>query len=165
MSVLFAIGALVALAGAAGVVLARRPVHSVLAMVLNFIGLALSYLSVEAEFVAVIQIIIYAGAVMVLFLFVVSLLTAANQPVGAEDDRLALQGAASLVLGGLFVALLAATALSGTSGASAGVSAGFGSVAAFGRSLLTTHLFSFELLAFILMTAVVGVVVLVGKER
>ncbi|HEX6971737.1 MAG TPA: NADH-quinone oxidoreductase subunit J [Limnochordia bacterium] len=165
MSLLLAVGAVLAVAGALGVVLSTRPVHSVLAMVLNFIGLALVYLSLQAEFLAVIQIIIYAGAVMVLFLFVIALLTAANQPVESKVDTLALQGAGGVVLGGLLIALLGATALSGDAGAGAAVSAAFGGVAAFGRSLLTTHLLSFEILAFVLMVAVIGVVVLVGRER
>src|SRR5690606_6524062 len=80
MVLFFLLGSLMAVAGASGVVVARKPVHGVIGMILNFLGLALLYVSLQAEFLAVVQIIVYAGAVMVLFLFVVALLTAHAKP-------------------------------------------------------------------------------------
>ena len=167
MSVLFYVAAFVAVAGAGGVVLAKSPVHSVLALVLNFIALAVLFLSLQAEFMAAIQLIIYAGAVMVLFLFVVALLTARKElpasPVKWLKNQEILGGAAGLGL----MALLAVVALTGgQSGAAAAVApADFGSVAAFGYSLLTTNVFAFELTAFVLLVAVIGVVILVGRRE
>lgn len=160
---LFILCAVVAVAGAVGVVVAKRPVHSVLALVLNFIGLAVLYLGLEAEFMAVIQLIIYAGAIMVLFLFVIALLTARKDPVERSVDRLKGQTAAALALGGGVLALLGAAGYTAMERGS-GVEAGFGSVKAFGMELVTTHVMAFELTAFVLMVAVVGVIILVGRK-
>lgn len=167
MSVLFVACALVALAGAAGVVLARQPVHQVLALVLNFFSLAVLYLSLQAEFLAVIQMIIYAGAIMVLFLFVIALLTARREPMEGRGKRLfgpweIVGGAAVLVVAALLLVTL--SRVSNTL-LSAPAPAGFGTVAAFGQALLKTHVFPFELTAFVLMVAVVGVIILVGRKQ
>ncbi|NLG70086.1 MAG: NADH-quinone oxidoreductase subunit J, partial [Firmicutes bacterium] len=88
MTLLFVAASAVAIAGALGVVAARTPVHGVLAMLANFAGLSALFLSLQAEFMAVAQIIVYAGAVMVLFLFVISLLSARNRPTEGPEDRL-----------------------------------------------------------------------------
>lgn len=164
MSLLFIIAAFVAVAGAAGVVLAKSPVHSVLALVLNFIALAVLYLSLQAEFMAVIQLIIYAGAVMVLFLFVIALLTARKELPASPQTWLKNQEVLGSALGLGLMAVLGAVALAG-GGAAAEVPADFGSVVAFGQSLLTTNVFVFELTAFVLLVAVIGVVILVGRRE
>lgn len=165
--IFFAVFGLLAVLGALGVILARTPVHSVLALVLNFLGLAALYLSLQAEFMAVIQLIIYAGAIMVLFLFVISLLSVRNVPTERSVGRLRGQGPAGFAVGGALAALLAGAALAGAGSlpAPAAAPSAFGSVAHFGRELLTTHVFAFELTAFVLMVAVVGVVVLVGRKQ
>lgn len=167
MSVLFYVAAFVAVVGAGGVVLAKSPVHSVLSLVLNFIALAVLFLSLNAEFMAAIQLIIYAGAVMVLFLFVVALLTARKELPASPVKWLKNQE----VLGGIFglglMAVLAVVALTGgqPAAAVADAPAGFGGVLAFGSSLLTTNVFAFELTAFVLLVAVIGVVILVGRRE
>lgn len=168
MSILFVLAGLLCIAGALGVVLARQPVHQVLATVLNFIGLAVLYLSLSAEFMAVIQIIIYGGAVMVLFLFVIALLTARREPVEQETHYLSGGRLAGYSLGGGVLLILALVGVVGTDGggAAAAIDATtFGTVAAFGMELLTTHLLAFELTAFVLMVAVIGVVILVGRQQ
>lgn len=168
MSLLFLVAAFVAVAGAAGVVLAKGPVHSVMALVLNFIALAVLFLSLNAEFMAVIQLIIYAGAVMVLFLFVIALLTARKElpasPVRWLKNQEVLGAAAGL---GLMAVLAVVGLTGGQSSGNAGpaLPADFGSVAAFGLSLLTTNVFAFELTAFVLLVAVIGVVILVGRHE
>lgn len=166
MTAVLVVSAVLAVLGALGVILARQPVHSVLALVLNFIALAALYISMDAEFMGVIQLIIYAGAIMVLFLFVIGLVTARKDPVekaGGEPlkGQVPLAVAAALALagllgGGLLVARLAVQP------ATAG---GFGTVKEFGRQLLITHVLPFELTAFVLMVAVVGVIILVGRKQ
>lgn len=161
----FALAAAVAVLGALGVIIARTPVHSVLAMILNLIGLSLLYLTLHAEFMAVVQLIIYAGAIMVLFLFVIGLLTARKDPVERQGaGTLKGQRTAALVLGAGVAVLLGAAGLLFRGAAGAAPAAGFGTVKQFGELLLTVHVLPFELTAFVLMVAVIGVVILVGRK-
>lgn len=162
----FAILAVLAVAGALGVIAAKNPVHSVLALVVNFLALAVSYLLLSAEFMAVIQLIIYAGAIMVLFLFVIGLLTVRRAPVEQALDRLKGQVPAAVAVAAALALLLAAAGVAAQGAAAkAGLPGGFGTVAQFGRDLLTTHVLPFELTAFVLLVAVIGVVVLVGRKQ
>lgn len=167
MTILFVLAGLLSIAGALGVVLARQPVHQVLSTVLNFIGLAVLYLGLSAEFMAVIQIIIYGGAVMVLFLFVIALLTARKEPVEQGVNFLSGGRLAGYSIGGGILLMLTLVGVVGIDGGgqAATVANTFGSVGAFGMELLTTHLLAFELTAFILMVAVIGVVILVGRQQ
>lgn len=167
MTALFWIAGIVAVLAAIGVVASRTPVHSVMALIVNFVALAALYLSLDAEFLALIQVIVYAGAILILFLFVVALLSVRKEAKEAGSDRLPGQrelGYTVAALVGLF--LIAAIVRGGSAPASAdALSSRFGSASAFGRELLTTHLFPFELTAFVLMVAVVGVIVLVGRRQ
>lgn len=166
MSVLFIVAAFVAVAGAAGVVLAKSPVHSVLSLVLNFIALAVLFLSLQAEFMAAIQLIVYAGAVMVLFLFVVALLTARKEMPPSPVRWLKNQEVLGAIFGLGLMGVLAAVVLSGSGAATAAaLPAQFGTVTSFGYSLLTSNVFAFELIAFVLLVAVIGVVILVGRHE
>lgn len=168
MTVLFLVAAAVAVAGAVGVVLSRQPVHSVLALVVNFIGLAVLYLSLQAEFLAVIQIIIYAGAVMVLFLFVIALLTVKIEHREATSSALPGQRAAGVAVAAALAGVVGAAGLragfGGGPSTAAPPDASFGSVTEFGRWLFGVHVLPFELMALVLMVAVVGVVILVGRR-
>ena len=156
------------MAGALGVVIAKTPVHSVISLVVNILALAALYLSLHAEFMALIQVIIYAGAIMILFLFVIALLTARKDPVERSEGKLEGQrelGVLAAIAGAVLMIAVALSAGLGRSVSKEELAAGFGSVAAFGRELLTTHILSFELTAFVLMAAVIGVVVLVGRRQ
>jgi len=170
MTILFVAASTVAIAGALGVVAARTPVHGVLAMLTNFAGLSALFLSLQAEFMAVAQIIVYAGAVMVLFLFVISLLSARNRPTEGPEDRLWGQLPAGVATAAVVVAGLVMTVAgpSATMGGAAGswrpVPEGFGGVEAFGRVLLTAFPFELELAGLVLLVALVGVMVLVGRR-
>lgn len=165
---MFWIAGLLAVLGALGVIVAKTPVHSVISLILNFVALAAIYLSLHAEFIAVIQVIIYAGAIMVLFLFVVALLTVSKDPVERPIDRLIGHKHLALVTaigGGL---LLAAVIIGGRPrafGPAELLDESFGGAARFGEVLLKSHLFPFELTAFVLLAAVIGVVVLVGRRE
>src|SRR5437660_970550 len=129
-AVLFFIAAIGALTGAVGVVLLRNPFYSVLALVGHLISLAALFLLLEAQFVAAAQVVVYAGAVMVLYVFVVAY-------IGGGDEPLARVGGALRVFGPLFALALAielciamlGSALHGISTRGAHVVFGFGSPA------------------------------------
>ena len=163
--ILFWIAAVLAIGGAAGVVFQRNPFYSVLALVVHLLALAVLFLLLNAEFLAAAQVIVYAGAVMVLYVFVVAY-------VGGLEDALTEPHPAVRVLAPFFaVALLAelciAIAGSGlkaidTQGAD--IAAGFGSPAAIGEMFLTTFLLPFEVVSLLLLIAAVGAVVLARRE-
>jgi NADH-quinone oxidoreductase subunit J len=164
--VLFFIAALGAIGGAMGVVLLRNAFYSVLALVGHLIALALLFLLLTAEFLAAAQLVVYAGAVMVLYVFVVAY-------IGGIDDPGMRQGGAvtrlgPLFAGGILIELCIAVIGSGldalgTEGAH--VSAGFGSPAQVGRLLLEKFLVPFEAASFLLLLAAVGAIVLARRRR
>ncbi|HEV2909602.1 MAG TPA: NADH-quinone oxidoreductase subunit J, partial [Candidatus Eremiobacteraceae bacterium] len=91
MIVLFWICAVVLIASGIWVVASRQPVHSVVGLIVNFTALGVLFLMLSAEFLAMMQILIYAGAILVLFLFVIALLTIGAQPIERGAGRLAFQ--------------------------------------------------------------------------
>jgi NADH-quinone oxidoreductase subunit J len=145
------------------VVAARNPVHSAVALVANMVGLGALFLLLHAEFLAVVEILVYAGAVMVLFLFVVTLLMAGTKPP-AEGRGQNLPGQVPVAVGlaAVLLALAAWTVAQGR-GPVANVANAFGSIASFGLALFTKYLLPFELTALVLLVAIVGVVVL-GRD-
>jgi NADH:ubiquinone oxidoreductase subunit 6 (subunit J) len=174
-SVLFFIAAIGVITGATGVVMLRDAFYSVLSLVVHLISLAVLFLLLRAEFAAAVQVVVYAGAVMVLYVFVVAY-------VGGEADSLgerlrgpgpigsglrrggALIGAALLVE--LLIALLG-TGLQAIEGHGAGYSPGprtFGTPAYIGQLLLTRFLLAFEIASFLLLIAAVGGVVLARRR-
>jgi NADH:ubiquinone oxidoreductase subunit 6 (subunit J) len=165
-AVLFFIAAIGALAGAVGVVVIRNPFYSVLALVSHLIALAALFLLLRAEFVAAAQVVVYAGAVMVLYVFVVAY-------IGGADNPLHRPGGALKVLAPLFalavavelcIALLG-TALKGVSSKGAPYVPGFGTPQHIGRLFLTTYLFPFEVASLLLLVAAIGAVVLARRRR
>jgi NADH:ubiquinone oxidoreductase subunit 6 (subunit J) len=165
-AVLFFIAAIAALAGAIGVVAVRNPFYSVLALVCHLIALAALFLLLRAEFVAAAQVVVYAGAVMVLYVFVVAY-------VGGSDEPLHRPGAGLKVLAPLFglavaielcIAMLG-TVLKGVSTHGAPYVTGFGTPAHIGTLFLTTYLFPFEVASLLLLVAAVGAVVLARRRR
>jgi NADH-quinone oxidoreductase subunit J len=169
--IVFWVLAVVLVASAVFVVTARKPVYSVVGLLANFLALAAMYLTLHAEFLAVIQIVIYSGAILVLFLFVIALLSSGVAPFASGPDRMprALAPALALVVAalGLLAYALRSTQVTGAPlsaqpGGPPGAPNVFGSVADFGAALFTTYLLPFEVTAFILMVAVIGVVLLAG---
>ena len=164
--VLFFLAAIGAITGAIAVVMVRNPFYSVLALVGHLISLAALFLLLRAEFVAAAQVVVYAGAVMVLYLFVVAY-------VGGADEPLHSPGGALKVLGPLFglalavelcIAMLGST-LKGISGKGAPYVPGFGTPRQIGQQFLTTYLFPFELASLLLLVAAIGAVVLARRRR
>jgi NADH-quinone oxidoreductase subunit J len=159
-AVLFAITAICALAGGAGVITSRRPVYSALALLLVLLSLAVDYLLLGAEFIAVLQVIIYAGAIVVLFVFIIMLLHArSGEGPGAGAG---LPPAAAAVLCALFgLGLLAV--LAGARTAPEAAPAGFGTVQAVGQVLFRRYLLPFEAASVVLLVGMIGAVAL-GKR-
>jgi NADH-quinone oxidoreductase subunit J len=163
--------AVLIVASAVFVVSASRPVYSVVGLLVNFLCLAIMYLTLSAEFLAVIQVVVYSGAILVLFLFVIALLSSGVRAFSVGPNRLPRILApvslfAALGLGGLLFVIVESTgpaAQPATTAATAAGNAGvFGSVADFGQALFTTYLLPFEATAFVLMIAVIGVIALAG---
>jgi NADH-quinone oxidoreductase subunit J len=159
------------IASAVWTISAVKPVYSVIALLVNFAALAVLYLSLSAEFLAVMQIIVYSGAILMLFVFVIALLSSGVAPFSVGPNRLpkiAVPAIAFALLGvGFLVFALARTSIAQTSSQAAnlgpvGTADVFGSVADFGKTLFTVQLLPFEITALILMVAVIGVVLLAG---
>lgn len=165
MIALFWICTAVLILTAIGVVASRHPVHSVIGLIVNFSALAVMFLMLNAEFLAMIQIIIYAGAILVLFLFVITLLTIGTAPVESGPSLLAFQAVPSIVAGIVALALLAIGVRGASSAAPPSAPADFGLVGSFGMQLLTTHLFAFEVTGFVLLIAVLGVVLMAARRE
>ncbi|HEV2724497.1 MAG TPA: NADH-quinone oxidoreductase subunit J [Thermoleophilaceae bacterium] len=163
---LFFVAGLGALAGALGVVLIRNPFYSVLSLVVHLISLALLFLLLRAEFIAAAQVVVYAGAVMVLYVFVVAYVGGSDEPLGPEGGALGRIG--PLFAGALFLELAIAvvgSSLSALDSTGPDVPASFGSPGEIGRLLLTKFLVPFEAASFLLLVAAVGAVVLARKRR
>jgi NADH-quinone oxidoreductase subunit J len=164
--VLFFLAAIGALAGAIGVVSLRNPFYSVLALVCHLLSLAALFLLLRAEFVAAAQVIVYVGAVMVLYVFVVAYVGGAADPI-TTAGRPGLRWASALFAGALFVELSIAvlgTGLSALSDEGSGWYEGFGTPAEIGRLLLTDFLLAFEVASMLLLIAAVGAVILARRR-
>jgi NADH-quinone oxidoreductase subunit J len=164
----FFIFAAIAVLASLGVIGQRNPMHSVMLLIVSFGALAGLYILLDAPFTAVTQIIIYAGAIMVLFLFVVMLLNAHTEddlPKAAIGPRAMKIGVLlSLVLGMEVAWGLSRLGIT-TFGTNAADVSKISSVAAIGAQLFTTHAFAFEVTSVLILVAMVGAVVIAGKGR
>jgi NADH-quinone oxidoreductase subunit J len=164
--VFFFLAALGAVAGAAGTVVLRDAFYSVLALVSHLIFLAMLFLLLRAEFVAAAQVIVYAGAVMVLYVFVVSYVGGMEAGLAGSTGR-GMRILSVLFAFALFVELTIALVGSGiealgTEGA--GYRAGFGDPANIGQLFLTDYLVAFEVASLLLLIAAVGAVILARRR-
>ena len=159
----FLVVAIAAVASAVAVLVMRNTVHSALCLVANFFCLAVLYLSLRAEFLAAVQIIIYAGAIMVLFLFVVTLL---NPGMVERDDRLPSQRTLATVLGILFLVAVGAAVLAGRPVGVAGAYPPLDpdNTKAIGLTLFRNFLLPFEVSSVLLLVAMVGAIVLAKRK-
>jgi len=160
-----------AVAGAIGVVALRNPFFCVLALVSHLVSLAALFLLLQAEFVAAAQVVVYAGAVMVLYVFVVAYVGGQDEPLGPQAGS-GLRLVATLFGAMLFVELCVAVLGTGLSavdsgGADVAVAGGadaYGSADQIGELLLTKFLLAFEVASFLLLIAAVGAVVLARRR-
>jgi len=162
--VIWIVAALACLGTGMAVVGFSNPFYSALALIGNLASLAVLYLLASAEFVAAAQILVYAGAVMVMFLFVIAYLGGRADAPWAGGGRW-LQLAALVAGAALLVEVLVALLLKagGRLSDEAAVSGSFGSPAQIGKLFLTDHLLAFEITSIVLLVAAVGGVVLGTK--
>jgi NADH-quinone oxidoreductase subunit J len=160
----FLVGAVLILAGAFGVILMRNPVHSALMLVITLLGVAIEFVDQAADFLAAVQIIVYAGAVVILFLFVIMFL-GVDRREAMGSERMPAQRPLAVILG--IVALVEILVLSRVNHWSSGLHSFAGplsgpgnNVDKLGQSLYTRYLLPFEMTAALLVIAVVAAVVL-----
>jgi NADH-quinone oxidoreductase subunit J len=163
---LFFLIAIPLVAAALGVVASRNPIRSALCLVAALFLLAVQFVFLGAHLVAALQIVVYAGAIMVLFLFVIMLLNLQQDPAeGGRGSWLWLSAGAGAIL-----ALIVLRALSGGTsglpgpGMAAAVPDGYGTTAAIGQRLFTDYVLAFEITGVLLLVAVIGAVV-IAKRR
>ncbi len=168
VTILFYIFAAVAIGGAIGVVLAKSPVGSLLFMVTTLGAIAATFVLLEAHFLAAIQVIVYAGAIMVLFMFVIMLLNLGHDYEG--DFKGGLYAIISFVVVGAIAGvirsnLLIIQELEGTGAEAIGAAVEeFGAVGAIARPLYTTYVVPFEITGILLLVAIVGAVALAKRN-
>ncbi|HEU4944392.1 MAG TPA: NADH-quinone oxidoreductase subunit J [Solirubrobacterales bacterium] len=164
-AILFFAAALGALGGAIGVVAMRNPLYGVLALIVHLFSLAVLFLLLSSAFIAAAQVVVYAGAVMVLYVFVVAYVggdqESAWEPIPGQRFLAPLLGAALFIE--LSIAVLGSSLLAlSTEGPD--VKVGFGDPAEIGRLLLERFLIAFEASSILLLLAAVGAVVLAGRR-
>ncbi|UCF78385.1 MAG: NADH-quinone oxidoreductase subunit J [Candidatus Eiseniibacteriota bacterium] len=166
-ALLFFVCSLVAIASAALVVSRKNPVHSVLFLIVCLLSVALLFLLLGAQFIAALQVIVYAGAIVVLFVFVLMLLNVKKETVTLHSSTVQKLGAVILVIvllmEALFVAVMGVGWLSKEAWiAASGIS--FGTVQSIGRELFTRYLFQFEVASVLLLVAIVGAIAITKKR-
>lgn len=163
-TVAFWVFAVPLVAASLGVIVARSPVYAAMNLVAAFFFMAGIYVLLTAHLIAFMQILVYAGAVMVLFLFVIMLLSLQDEHLEKEQPR-AIQYVGLLGAAGLAAVIGSAIAQAGDrAGDAARVEGTFGTVKAVGNVLFTEFLLPFEATSLLLLVAIVGAVV-VAKER
>ncbi len=165
--VVFILASAMVIAGALGVVLRPNPVHAALSLVLTLFGVAVHFVALGAHFLAAVQVIVYAGAIVVLFLFVIMLLGVDK----AEDlsiEPFPIQRPLAAVVGagvsGLLVAAIVGAKDTIPEGTPLGAD-GDQNIRALARNLFSDHVFAFEFTSVLLIVAVAGTVLLTRKEK
>ena len=174
-TIVFAIAALMILVGAVGVVASSHPVHAALSLVLTLFGVAVQFVAMEAHFLAAVQVIVYAGAIVVLFLFVIMLL-GVHRVEDLRTERLPIQRPLAAVLGlgivGLLIAAFVASrdteplavgtglAVAGEAGADGDLVDHDANIRQLSFNLFGDNVFVFELTSVLLIVAVAATVVL-----
>ncbi|MDZ4844101.1 MAG: NADH-quinone oxidoreductase subunit J [Chitinophagales bacterium] len=158
--------AAMALLGAIMVVTSKRPLYSILYLIFTFFCIAAHYVILNAQFLAVVQVIVYAGAIMVLFLFVVMLLN-----LNEEAQQSSLLKVAAAMSGGMLLLLTVAGVVKGVGEGKSGLTqavlyptTGIGSVGELGLALFNQYLIPFEVVSILFLSAMVGAVVLGRKD-
>ncbi len=167
----FIVCALIVLAGGLGVVSSRNPVHAALSLIATLFGIAVLFLNLGAELLAVVQVIVYTGAIVVLILFVMMLL-GVDREEDLETEPLVGQRLLAGLVGLLFLGAILAVIIIGKESIVTGarsvteaISPTMSNVAQIGTELFTTYVFPLEITAGLLTIAVVGAVVLSRRPR
>ena len=169
----FVCAAAMCLVGAVGVIVRRNPVHAALSLVLTLFGVAVLFVAQEAHFLAAVQVIVYAGAIVVLFLFVIMLL-GVDRAEDLRTEPLVAQRSLAAVVGAGLLALLLTALIRGNdvlavrgSGLATQLEAenGDANIAQLARSVFGDYVVAFELTSVLLVVAVVGTVLLARRRR
>jgi NADH-quinone oxidoreductase subunit J len=165
----FIVAGIAILAGAFGVVLSHHPVHSALSLVLTLFGVAVEFVNQAADFLAAVQVIVYAGAIVILFLFVIMLL-GIDRHESLSHDPLRGQRPIAIILGLVVLVELAVIARldqwsTGAHSTAGPISGAGDNVTKLGQSIFTRYLFPFEITSVLLVIAVVGAVVLARRPH
>jgi NADH-quinone oxidoreductase subunit J len=161
--IIFFVLAALAVIGAISLILQKHPIHSALSLIVVMVALAGLYLLMGAEFVAAVQIIVYGGAIMVLFVFVIMLLNAGEEE-RTDFSKLAKFGGLPLALA--LTGLLAATMTEhGASIPNPETPDALASTGQISTSLFTTFVYPFELTSFLILVAIMGALVLAQREK
>lgn len=166
--IVFAIAALIVLAGALGVVLTRSPIYAAMSLVATLFGVAILFLTLDAQFLAAVQIIVYAGAVVVLFLFVMMLL-GVDRIEDLRTDPLMTQRIggfiAALLLGAGLLFIVLKGKITGTHSTSAKLTGGGQDIYDISKLLFTDFIFAFEITSLLLVIGVVAAVALARNSK
>jgi NADH-quinone oxidoreductase subunit J len=163
----FVLASAMVLAGAFGVIVRRNPVHAALSLVLTLFGIAVHFVALEAHFLAAVQVIVYAGAIVVLFLFVIMLLgvdKAEDLSIEPFPIQRPLAGVIGLGIAGLVIAAIVRGRDTLQSGAPLDAS-GDSNIRTLARNLFSDHVFAFELTSVLLIVAVAGTVLMTRKSK
>ena len=165
--VVFVLASVMVIAGALGVVLRPNPVHAAMSLVLTLFGVAVHFVALEAHFLAAVQVIVYAGAIVVLFLFVIMLLgvdKAEDLSIEPFPIQRPLAVAVGVGVSGLVIAAVARA--KGTISEGVPLDAdGDQNISALARNLFSDHVFAFEFTSILLVVAVAGTVLLTRKDK
>jgi NADH-quinone oxidoreductase subunit J len=163
--ILFLVLAIIAVITAACMLISRNAVYSVMFLVLNFVTVAVLYLLLNAAFIAMVQVTVYAGAIMVLFLFVIMLLGAER---AAKGRSISWQPPLAILLGATLILEFVYILFNHQESLLAGVESvpeGFGSPASIGTLLFDRYLVPFEVTSILLLAAMVGAIILTRREQ
>lgn len=170
--VVFVCAAAMVLVGAVGVIVRNHPVHAALSLILTLFGVAVLFILQEAEFLAAVQVIVYSGAIVVLFLFVIMLL-GVDKAENLQIEPIPVQRPLAVVVGGGLLAMLVTAIVQARDSVPTGVGAGIdvatktgdgdSNIKQIATDLFGDRVFAFELLSVLLIVAVIGTVVLSRK--
>jgi NADH-quinone oxidoreductase subunit J len=170
--VVFVAAAIMVLGGALGVILRPHPVHAALSLVLTLFGIAVLFVAQQANFLAVVQVIVYAGAIVVLFLFVIMLL-GVDRTDDIRVEPFKVQRPVAIIIGVAIVGLVGAAVLTGAGddsraitgerSAGASLSEGGPDINQLARSLFSDYVFAFEVTSILLIIAVMATVILARR--
>jgi len=170
--VIFVTAALLIVVGALGVITVKNAVHSALCLIMTLFGVAIAFVAQSADFLAAVQIIVYAGAIVVLFLFVIMFLGVDRRDAERVEplvgQRAFAAAGVAITVAGLITLMARSHWVTGAMSVStkgAGLASGSANVKQLGTAIFTTYLFAFEATAALLIVAVVGAVMLARREQ
>ena len=166
---IFITSALLILVGAVGVITVKNPVHAAISLIMTLFGVAVAFIAQAADFLAAVQIIVYAGAIVVLFLFVIMFLGVGHKNTTFIEPLVGQKAFAAvgvlITVAGLIALMASSHWVTGATKVSGALANGNGNVKQLGTAVFTTYLFAFEATSALLVIAVVGAVLLARRER